>query len=415
MFNLSEMNPINLMTTLISIPAAAIFVYFFTISLFGMIKRKEIPAGDFAPVKKFAVLIAAHNENQVIKASIQSLQKMKYPKRLYDIFVIADNCTDNTAKIARDCGAIVYERYDAVKRGKGFALEWMFAKLFEKEEEYDAVCILDADNLVSANFLQEMNKQLCLGHEVVQGYLDSKNPNDTWVSAGNSIAFWVSSRLFQLPRHYLGLSCVLGGTGFITSIKVLKELGWGATCLTEDLEYTLKMVLKGKKVYWAHDAVIYDEKPLGLPQSYRQRVRWMQGHFDCARRFFLPLLKKAFADRDLVALDSALYMLQPVILVMSGITFVIGLANVVLQILAFDLYPLLVTGGFLYTFCLYLILERRMTWKNLKNILIFPFYNLTWVPCVIQGFMDVDKTEWVHTLHTRSMEITDLEPLEKVG
>ncbi|MCX7774285.1 MAG: glycosyltransferase family 2 protein, partial [Clostridia bacterium] len=159
-----------------------IFLYYITISAFAWVRRKEAPAIDFAPVKKFAVLVAAHNEEQVIRGILHSLKKLNYPKELYEIFVIADNCTDNTARISRELGAKVYERFDNVKRGKGYSLEWMFKKLFDMEEEYDAVCILDADNLVSTNFLLEMNKQLCQGHEVVQGYLDSKNPLDTWIS-----------------------------------------------------------------------------------------------------------------------------------------------------------------------------------------------------------------------------------------
>lgn len=415
MFGLDQIPVLKAIGSIFTWSVMTIFVYYFVISIFGWIKRKETPAQSFAPVNKFAVLIAAHNEESVIKAIIQSLHKVNYPKSLYDVFVIADNCTDNTANIARDCGAIVYERFDSLKRGKGFTLEWMFKKLFDLDDQYDAVCVLDADNLVSSNFLLEMNKHLCMGHEVIQGYLDSKNPGDSWISGGNSIAFWVSNRLFQLPRYYLGLSCVLGGTGFVTSIKVLKELGWGATCLTEDLEYSLKLVLMGKKVYWSHEAVIYDEKPLKLAQSWRQRKRWMQGHFDCARRFVKELIVKAVKDKDIVALDIAIYLAQPIILIMSGLTFVSGVINILVNLKNLELIHALVSLGFLYVFTFYLFIERKFSFKLLKYILLFPLYNLTWIPIVIQGFKDVDKTEWVHTLHTRSLEISEIEDLEKVG
>ena len=207
--------------------------------------------------------------------------------------VIADNCQDNTARIASGLGALVYKRFNKRKRGKGYSLDWMFKKIFKMEKKYDAVCILDADNLISANFLLEMNKHMCMGHKVVQGYLDSKNPANSWISGNNSISFWISNRLIQLPRYYLGLSCLLGGTGFIVATDVLKEIGWGATCLVEDLEFSIKLVLMGKKVYWSHDAVVYDEKPLTIKQSWRQRKRWMQGHFDCIKRFLKPLIVKA--------------------------------------------------------------------------------------------------------------------------
>jgi len=389
--------------------------------MFAWVKRKEIPASNFKPVSRFAVLVAAHNEEKVISNIVHSLKCLKYPKELYDIFVIADNCSDNTAAIASKCGAKVCERFDPVKRGKGFSLEWMFKKIFEMEVKYDAVCVLDADNLVSPNFLMEMNKQLCMGHKVIQGYLDSKNPSDSWISGNNSIAFWVSNRLFQLPRYYLGLSCVLGGTGFVVATSVLKEFGWGATCLTEDLEFSLRLVMRGMKVYWSHEAVIYDEKPLTIAQSWRQRKRWMQGHFDCMRRFFRKLLLKALHDKDMVAFDSALYLLQPLLVVINGISLIVGLIAMTLN---------LVSGGFmsldtvlwsmfiialLYFNVVFVFMEGKMTGKVLKYIITFPVYNLTWVPIVISGFKDRDKREWVHTLHTRAMDINEVETLENAG
>ena len=390
-------------------------LYYFIISMFGWKKRKEIPAEQFPQVNRFAILVAAHNEEKVISSIIQSLKCLNYPKDMYEIFVIADNCTDQTAKIAKENGAKVYERYDPVMRGKGYSLEWMFKKIFDMDKEYDAVCVLDADNLVSTNFLMEMNKQMCMGHEVIQGYLDSKNPTDSWIAAGNSISFWVSNRLFQLPRHYLGLSGVLGGTGFVTSIKVLKELGWGATCLTEDLEYSLKLVLKGKKVYWSHEAVIYDEKPLGLSQSWRQRKRWMQGHFDCARRFLKDLIVKAIRDRDFAAFDMALYMFQPIVVVMSGVAFIAGIINLLANLESVNVASTLASIAFLYIFVMFLFLEQKVSLKVIKYIILFPIYNLTWIPIVIQGFLDRNKKDWVHTMHTRAMDISEIEPLEKVG
>lgn len=397
--------------------------YYFIISIFGWVRRKEQSAENFPPVHKFAILVAAHNEENVISGIVRNLKRLKYPKEMYEVFVIADNCNDNTAKIARENGAKVYERFDEVKKGKGFSLEWMFKKLFDMEEQYDAICILDADNLVSTNFLMEMNKQLSLGHKVVQGYLDSKNPHDTWVSGNYSLSYWISNRLFQLPRHYLGLNCALGGTGFVMSTQVLKEIGWGATCLTEDLEFSLKLVLKGMRVAWAHDAKVYDEKPLKLKQSWRQRKRWMQGHCDCAERFLKDLLVKSVKERDMVAFDSALYLIQPFIIVFNAI-FMLG------SLLKFALFSdhLLVTPFNMplwlfavitlvatYIYIVFVYIEGKLTAKVAAYYIVFPLYSLTWVPIIIQGFIHRHKREWVHTLHTRSMDISEIEKLEKVG
>src|SRR5690606_24301726 len=158
---------------------------------------------------------------------IDSLLRQNYPRELYDIFVIADNCTDRTAEISEAHGALVYKRFNKNERGKGYALEWMFNQIYEMGKKYDAICVFDADNLVSSNFLSEMNTQLLKGYKVVQGYIDSKNPFDSLITCSYSIAFWLSNRIYQLPRYYLGLSCGLCGTGFCIDIDVLKQIGWG--------------------------------------------------------------------------------------------------------------------------------------------------------------------------------------------
>ena len=173
---------------------------------------------------------------------------------------------DNTAQIARQAGAIVYERFNDNEKGKGFAMDWMFQRLFEMERQYDAVCVFDADNLVHPNFLREMNSRLCKGERLIQGYLDSKNPNDTWISGVFSISFWVVNHVWHLAKYNIGLSSCLGGTGMCISTDILRRHGWGATCLTEDMEFTMKALLEGIPTTWAHDAIVYDEKPLTFMQ-----------------------------------------------------------------------------------------------------------------------------------------------------
>ena len=399
-----------------------VFAYYGCISVFGWVKRREEPASNFPIKNKFAILIAAHNEEKVIASAVRSLKDIDYPKDMYDIYVIADNCDDNTAKIARDAGANVYERFDSEKKGKGYSLEWMFKNLFDTGIEYDAVCILDADNLVSPNFFLEMNKRLCQGHKVIQGYLDSKNPKDSWISANYSIAYWISNRLFQLPRYYLGLNCALGGTGFVMSMEVLKEIGWGATCLTEDLEFSLKLVQRNMKVSWSHEAVVYDEKPLRLAQSCRQRKRWMQGHCDCAGRYLKSLLKKSIKDRDPVAFDAALYLIQPFTIVASGISM---LVNCIIGIYTFDMAKLFTLDTILfmllvavvtYLNIVFVMVEGKFSKKIGLYFLVFPLYSLTWIPIIIAGFFARHEKEWAHTQHTRNLEINDMNGnLEKAG
>ena len=285
------------------------------------------------------------------------------------------------------------------------------------ENKYDAVSVFDADNLVSSNFLLEMNKQLCKGHSVIQGYIDSKNPFDSWITCSYAIAFWLANRIFQLPRYYLGLSCGLCGTGFCIDLDVLKKIGWGATCLTEDLEFTMKLALNNLRVAWAHDAVVFDEKPITLKQSWSQRKRWMQGHADCAGRFILPLFSKAFKEGDLVALDCAIYLFQPIRFVFIGlITVMMWIQTVMPESPFYNLqyvFPSQVWYFFVILQFFYgpiiVIAEKKFNFKVFLGFLVYPFYCLTWVPITIQGFMNKNNKDWNHTAHSREISINELE------
>ena len=169
---------------------------------------------------KFMAIIPAHNEENVIRNLIESLNEQDYPKELYDIYVIADNCSDATAEIAKDAGAIVYKRFDEQNKTKGAALNWFLHQKIEENADYDAFCVFDADNIVDKNFLKNMNKKLCQGEEIVQGYRDIKNPTDSWISAGYAIFYWMMNRFYHLARYNLGLSPLINGTGFMVKFDV---------------------------------------------------------------------------------------------------------------------------------------------------------------------------------------------------
>ncbi|MCC5426987.1 glycosyltransferase family 2 protein [Clostridium botulinum] len=460
------------LTLIFQIFVFVITLYYLILSLFGIYKKRDNGAENCTPKKRFALVVAAHNEEMVIGKIIESLESLDYPKNLYNIFIIADNCTDNTAKIAKTYdGVYVCERNVPDKRGKGYALEWMFSKLFNMDKDYDAIAIFDADNLVSKNFLKEMNYKMLKGYKVVQGYIDSKNPNDSWITGSYSIAFWTANRLFQLARANLGLSNQIGGTGFCMDSETLKELGWGATCLTEDLEFTCKLVLNGHKVGWAHNARVYDEKPLTLKQSWNQRKRWMQGFADVSSRFFTKLIKKAFKERSFVALDCALYTVQPFVTLLLALSAILTLiqnnssrgANIFVisylfspwvwktfSIIQFLFTPLIMllekklSKGMFLTFSAYslnvflfalilgnkpklyevavlsiiylgafilllYVVDRKKSLKMFIWYLLYGIYTLTWIPITIQGILNKNNKEWSHTKHIREMSIQEMD------
>lgn len=408
---------LNVFTMVLQLAALAVTMYYFVIGIFGFIPKKEKEVTE-NKTNTFALLVAAHDEEMVIANMVDSLASLNYPRESYDIFVIADNCTDQTAQIAREHGALVYERFDTTQRGKGFALEWMFEKIFNMEKKYDYIGIFDADNLVDKNFLYEMNKQINKGYRVVQGYVDSKNPFDSWITCAYSFSFWSVSRVFQLARHNLGLSCQLSGTGFVMATELLKKLGWGATCLTEDMEFTMKLALNDEKVGWAHKAVIYDEKPVGLKASWKQRKRWMQGHADVATRFFGKLMKKAFKEKKIMCFDCAVYLIQPARVIASGLVtlfawlqFAYPDGNVGFFQMSYLFTPM-VWNTFVVLQMMYMPLviayeRKEFTLRMFWGYLTFMVYNLTWIPITIQGIIDKNKTEWSHTKHTRQISIEE--------
>ena len=387
-------------------------MYYFVIGFCGMWRKKEKKI--LIPQKTFAVIVAAHNEEQVIGQLIDNLHNLEYPKELYDIYVIADNCTDKTPQIAEQAGAIVCQRNNLEKVGKGFAMEWMFAKLFELERKYDAVAIFDADNLVHPRFLLEMNNRLCKGDKLVQGYLDAKNPYDTWVSGTFAIAFWVIDHIWHLAKTNIGLASVLGGTGMCITTDVLKKHGWGATCLTEDMEFTMKSLVEGIKTTWAHDAIVYDEKPLTFKQSWNQRKRWAQGQFDVAHRFIPKMLKAGIQQRDIRILDGCLHLLQPHFLILSTFFVVISYLQLlfppfytnIYNFMPSELLTIIMLGQ--YILPIIILLKIRVKPKAWFYLLLYPVFIYSWIPIVFLGFIHRNEHEWSHTKHTRAVSYDEL-------
>ncbi len=400
---------------LISAQIIIIFVtlYYFGLCLIGMRRKPE--KKDYTPVNKFAVVVAAHNEEQVIVPLIENLKDMDYPKELFDIFVVADNCTDKTALLARRAGAFVFQRFNETKRGKGYALEWLFAKIYALNKPYDAFVIFDADNLVKRNFLLEMNAKLCEGEQIIQGYIDSKNPYDTWVTNTFSIAFWLMNRLIQLSRFNLGISNTLAGTGMCISYDALKKLGWGAHSLTEDLEFTMKALFYGIKTSWAHDAIVYDEKPLTFMQSCRQRKRWAQGQVDVANRYMLLLVIKGIREKKLMYFDAALHLFQPYFSLIATGYLLVQLVLAFFQLEYVNLfieyvppYAWQVVSGAVTVFPMVALFLDKIPLRAYWGLLLYPVFMYSWIPIIFVGFLHRNRKEWSHTKHTRSIQYSEI-------
>ena len=305
------------------------WLYQLIISLCSFIKIKDKPLVEDKE-HRFMAIIPAHNEEKVIANLVESLKNQNYNKELYDIYVIADNCTDKTAQIAKKSGAIVYERFDEEHKTKGYALQWFLQQKIEEDAPYDAFCIFDADNIVDVNFLKAMNKKLCQGEDVVQGYRDIKNPSDSWVTAGYAIFYWTMNRFYHLARYNIGLSPLINGTGFMVRFDVVKPEGWNTKTLTEDIEFSLKRIIQGKKLGWATDAIVFDEQPVGFKQSWSQRSRWTIGHIQCLQEYTKPLAVAVKDNKTIMNFDGLLYMLGSI--PMFVFTLLLLVLNVVIFI-----------------------------------------------------------------------------------
>lgn len=209
--------------------------------------RKARPHGP-AKDNRYAVLICARNEQRVIGDLIASLRGQTYSQGLLSIFVLADNCTDDTAMVARVAGANVYERFNQVQVGKGYALQELLEHLEQDYPQgFDGYFVFDADNILAPNYVEAMNRTFSDGHDIVTSYRNSKNYGDNWISAGYALWFLRESRYLNHARFLLGTSCAVSGTGFLFSRRVLEETGpWPFHLLTEDIQFSVDQVTRGR-------------------------------------------------------------------------------------------------------------------------------------------------------------------------
>jgi len=274
-------------------------VFQLVVSIFGF-KKNTKDYEPHAPEMRFLVLIPAHNEEGVISGIIDNMKRMEYPKELYDVYILADNCEDRTAELSRELGAKVLEFHKErpdEPTGKSVVLKKAFQALSGYEENYDAVFFFDADNLVDLNMFSEVNSQFLDSDdrtEVIQCYLGCKNKNGL-VALFYYLTYTISNRFLQYSRQRLSLNCGIGGTGFAVRTRYLHQRGgWTVMSLTEDTELQFAATLEGKRVLWNNHVRVYDEKPTKWRASLRQRIRWAQGHWFVAFRNTGRCLKAVF-------------------------------------------------------------------------------------------------------------------------
>lgn len=364
-------------------------VYYLCIAVFSLFAggRHSIRKSE----SKFIVVIPAHNEADTISGIVSSIRRADYPQQLIRIIVVADGCSDATASIARRNGAEVLVRDCSTT--KGDALKEAFS-ILKSEYDYDAIAVFDADNIVDRNFFSEICERMAMGKSVVQGYVDSKNPDSSWVSYAYSVWYWIYNRISQSGRARLNLGCRMCGTGFAIRREVLDDVEWNTATTAEDCEYTCMLAEKNIKVDFCESAVVYDEKPAGFRESVMQRIRWIQGICDVQGEYTFRLLRKFKINAVLGLWGDFL----------NTFCFIFLLASYILKI--GDVWHTAVGAIVLWIYITVYVLavltailkDRKFSKKIVMNIFGYIIYIFSWIPIGIIGIFGKRKG-WYHTRH----------------
>ncbi len=375
---------------------------------------------------KYAVVIAARNESAVIAQLIKSIKCQNYPGRLLDIYVVADNCTDNTADVARNAGARVFERFNKQFVGKGYALDYAFKNIISKKSCYDAYFVFDADNLLDENYVSEMNKVFDNGYKIVTSYRNSKNYDTNWLTAGYSLWFLREAKYLNNSRMILNTGCAISGTGFMVSDEIIrKNKGWKHHLLTEDIEFTIDNTIQGVKIGYCSKAVLYDEQPYLFKQSWNQRLRWAKGFYQVFAKYGMDLIKTMIRKRSFCCYDMFVTIMPALFLTLTSVAvnltvFSIGLINIetcpVLMRETLGAVLLSVMNSYIVLFILGLITTvtewKKINSSSLKKILFmfsFPLFIFTYVPISIAALFKFNKIEWKPITHSIVKTIEEIQ------
>ena len=405
----------------------ALYAYRTIYILIGVFTTRKFPKAQ--KQHKYAMLIAARNEEAVIGNLIDSIAKQDYPSHLITTFVVADNCTDNTAETARKHGAVCYERFDSQNCTKGFALKFLLEHIREDYgiESFEGYLIFDADNLLKRNYIQAMNDAFDTGEKIITSYRNTKNFDANFISAGYALHWMRTTRFESRARSVLGISTRLQGCGYLVASDLLKD-GWPHTSLTEDRAFAIDAVSRGIHISYQHEAEFYDEQPTNLSIVWRQRLRWSKGNLLAFLEYGKGLisgmihrksLRKKFDcfDMFMVAMPYGLVMLPlkflKVTLVLIGFILAGTLATqwptAVLQVLEFMIFEhfgVIPIGLFLF-FTERKRMPKISLWKKLYFSLTFPFFSIigdiTLLSCVFR------KVTWQPIPHDASIRIEEIE------
>jgi cellulose synthase/poly-beta-1,6-N-acetylglucosamine synthase-like glycosyltransferase len=389
------------LTVLVTITVAlqvALVAYLLFLAAAALISRA--PTVPVTPgLKRFAVLVPAHDEEGVIERLLASLSRLDYPRESFDVCVVADNCQDATASIARGLGARVFERFDTSEQAKGFALRWLLRQLAEAGLVYDAFVVVDADSILAPNFLRCMEARLDGGARVVQAYYSVLNASDSAVAGLRYAALAALHYLRPLGPSLFGLSCGLKGNGMCFEAAILEEFSWSWFSLAEDVEFHLALVERGIRVEFAAETWVSADMPVTLQQSASQNARWERGRLQLIRQHVPRLVWDGLRRRSWLQLDAAGEQLIPPL----SVPFATAAVAIPLALLLGQVELALVAAVCLVGYAAYLLAALSLVQAPLRIYLtlgVAPIYIGWKVGLYARSLVGPRTTAWVRTART---------------
>ena len=390
-------------------------MYFLFSGIIGLCRRRKERFVKGKGVNRFAILIPARNEELVIGSLLESLNVLNYPKDKYTVYVIPNNCTDNTEKMALENGAKIIT-CDTPTKTKGDVLKIAFSKL-EKEKNIDAYIIFDADNVVHEDFLLYMDDALEKGYNVAEGYRDAKNPSDNYLSGSYALFYLMQNVFFNQARMPIHGSSSINGTGFMVRKDYIEKDGFETYSLTEDVEFTGQCALKREKIAFVDEAITYDEYPTKFKASWNQRKRWSAGNIECMKLYTPKLLKNFIQTGNLASLDMGLVYMGPLMQILFLIVTIMLICFRIGNVDMYDIFSYFSNWGLVFFIVSYvsciltevfvLLYKKKDPRKVWKGILLFLFFIYTWIPINILCFIK-KQTKWDAIKHDRVIKIDEI-------
>lgn len=389
-----------------------IYGFYFLIMASGVFRKKKCEI-DNNKKNHFAILIAARNEETVIKNLINSLKKQNYPSNKYDVYVIVNNCTDNTLEVAKNAGAKIIECKQKVK-SKGEVLKYTFNKL-KSNDEIDAYVIFDADNVVHREFLNKMNDSINCGYEVVQGFRDTKNICDNWLSTSYAILYYLQSLFINKSRFNFGMSSFLNGTGFMVKKETIDRYGYDPKTITEDIEYTAICAINGIKIAFNENAITYDEQVTDFKSSLKQRKRWSFGAIQCLKNYTGSLIKEGIKNKRFECFDVIIFYFGIIFHVLFTIVSLIVIFYNVFYLNNFNsmdvviYFIMFLINYFIGVVFRMIVIKKcnKSIKENIWGILLFDLFVLSWFPINFICLF-IKNCNWNHIKHDRNVDTLNI-------